>query len=189
MTQPAPKTITCRDGLPEAPFASVLPRASIRTLSPEEVADAGREGVDVSAIVTRYDGRQVATYARKDGQWYWTTSRTAIASGLFDRAHDVHPADDEMAAALDRVREYWRLVAERDEAARRVALSLNLALGFARDHAAAFAKIADTLPVDSEAAAAVRSDSASMSIPIRDIERLLNTYKHHGDVVDPASRR
>jgi hypothetical protein len=104
------------DVLPES-IARVAPPTNLtyRTLSPEEVADAA-PAVDLSALVRRYSGRPVATYARKDGVWYWTTSRTAIASGLFDEVHDVHVADPAMAAALERVLEHWRVEAERDSA-------------------------------------------------------------------------
>lgn len=91
------------------------------TLSPEEVLDAGAEGVDVRAV-DAHDGWKSAGFsrwtstgfARFNGRWFVPLTRTAVASGLDPSSHPggfIELGDAE-CMALERVREHWRVQAE-----------------------------------------------------------------------------
>lgn len=83
------------------------------TLSPEEVKDAMDEGVDVRAVwdsTNAYD----PGFARFNGRWFMPSSRSAVAAGLDPSSHpgEFIALDDAECAALERVREHWRVQAE-----------------------------------------------------------------------------
>lgn len=84
------------------------------TLSPEEVVDAGAEGVDIRSILLRIDGWP-STFARFNGRWHFPLTRTAVASGLDPASNpgEFIALDYAECAALERVREHWRVQAER----------------------------------------------------------------------------
>ena len=150
------------------------------TLNIEEVVDAAQDGVDIRHLKKVWPHG----YLHYGGRWYEPASRTVVVSGM---TPDSEPGnfcavDDAGGAALDRVREYWRRRALAEMKAAEVARHLTAALAAAHEHAQLFAKIADdgVLPVDR--AQKFRSDAADLAHPIREIERLHNSYKVHGDV-------
>jgi hypothetical protein len=165
-------------GITHSPKCSHRHYVEAVTLNPEEVRDAGADGVDIGGLP---DGGTCG-FAKVDGRWLIAMNRTAFASGLRSTKDDVFPADEVACAALDRVREYWRRRALAEFAAAKVADLLSTALTAAREHARLFAAIADdgVLPIDR--AQKFRADAADLAHPIREIERLMNSYKVHGDV-------
>lgn len=78
------------------------------TLSPEEVLDAGSNGVDIRAL-DRIP-RRSAGFVRFNGRWFRPARFTTVASGLNPTSHpgEFVPCDDAECSALDRVREHWR---------------------------------------------------------------------------------
>lgn len=95
-------------------------RAKEATLSPEEVIDASKDGVDVRAVWqnARRDIRAWCShntgFARFNGRWFVPLTRTAVSSGLDPATHpgEFIALDDAECAALERVREHWRVQAE-----------------------------------------------------------------------------
>lgn len=80
------------------------------TLSFEEVVDAASEGVDVRALkVVCQHG-----FAKFNGRWFAPDHATTVASGLEPNADpgNFEDLDDAECAALERVREHWRIQAE-----------------------------------------------------------------------------
>lgn len=87
------------------------------TMSPEEVIDAKEEVVDVRAVARMASmtgpARRVG-FARFNGRWFVPLTRTAVSSGLDPSSHpgEFIALDDAECAALERVREHWRVQAE-----------------------------------------------------------------------------
>lgn len=79
-------------------------------LSPEEVIDAGLEGVDVRAAELVGPLGPHNGFARFNGRWYVPMGRTTIASGLDPATHpgEFVVVDHAGCMALDRVCEHWR---------------------------------------------------------------------------------
>lgn len=86
-------------------------RSCEMTLSPEEVTDAGAEGVDVRAMF----GRGVTGWwnrsgvARFNGRWFIPLTRTAVSSGLDPASNpgEFIALDDAECMALERVVIHW----------------------------------------------------------------------------------
>jgi hypothetical protein len=143
------------------------------TLSLDEVRHAGVDGVDLEALDADL---AEATFRRvADGQW------------IYD-GHDAegHACSGAMlvnfAAALDRVREYWRRRALAEMKSAEVHRHLADASAAAHEHAQLFAKIADDGVFSIDRAQSFRATSVGLGLFIREIERLMNSYKIHGDV-------
>lgn len=85
-------------------------RTKEATLAPEEVIDAGWEGVDIRAV-GRISRLSHPGFARFNGRWFKPSSHTAVSSGLDPASHpgEFIRLDDAECAALERVREHWRV--------------------------------------------------------------------------------
>lgn len=147
------------------------------TLSPEEVADAQADGVEVVG-----DPGGIS-YARRNGRWFWTESKTALAAGLYEPKDGVFPVPEKAAAALDRVVDHWARVAEMDKIAAQVAEHIKAARAAAERHVAAFAESIDSLSV--EAAEPRRDMVIGLRAYLRDFDRLLRVYERQADGSKP----
>lgn len=78
------------------------------TLSPEEVLDAGIDGVDIRAL-DRVP-RRCPGFARFNGRWFRPSGFTTVSSGLNPTSNPMEfvPCDSAECSALERVREHWR---------------------------------------------------------------------------------
>lgn len=91
-------------------------RSCEMTLSPEEVLDAGEDGVDIRAVRPSRDGNdtqamgRIVGFARFNGRWFVPLTRTAVASGLDPATNpgEFIYLDTAECAALDRVAAHWR---------------------------------------------------------------------------------
>jgi hypothetical protein len=81
------------------------------TLSIEEVVDAGLDGVDIRAVAHLVTGTGAARF---NGRWFLPEAYTAVSSGLDPATHpgEFIRLDDAECAALERVREHWRVQTE-----------------------------------------------------------------------------
>lgn len=94
------------------------------TLSPEEVLDAGDDGVDIRAV--RKDAHDDSVFARFNGRWFVPLSRTAVASGLDPATHpgEFIALDDAECMALERVVSHWRAQAAGEQRRQEMAASM-----------------------------------------------------------------
>lgn len=162
-----------------------------QTLNIEEVRDAGEDGVELSPLgginlageVLRHDGvghfYHSGAFRRLDDRRWEFAGSLRCDTGVYDIGFDMSVSACE---ALDRVREYWRRRALAEFAAAKVADHLGTALAAAREHAQLFAKIGDDGVFPDDKAQDHRAAAMGFSFSIKDLERLLNSYKHHGDV-------
>ncbi len=83
------------------------------TLSPEEVIDAGLDGIDVRAAEFVGPLNPHNGFVRFNGRWYVPMGRTTVASGLDPATHpgEFIAMDNAGCIALDRVCAHWRSAA------------------------------------------------------------------------------
>lgn len=163
-------SIAERFGLDDSP--AVAPVAV--TLNPEEVRDAGADGVDIDDIHLSDD--DIGFRRIDDG--VWDVSMRRIEDGTMM----VGSMERRACEALDRVREYWRRRALVDALAKEATDALDVALKAARAHAMAFAKIADDGVMSIDRAQDFRRVSTGFSISIREVERSRDHYRHAADL-------
>jgi hypothetical protein len=143
------------------------------TLNPEEIRDAGNDGVDITVIPL---ANIIVNYRLRTDGAGWDGGYRHHGETMYSHM------DSGVGESLDRVRLYWARRAKAETAAAKCAHHLSAALESAREHAQLFAAIADdgVFPIDR--AQFFRAASAALGITIREIERCLNQYKVHGDV-------
>lgn len=86
--------------------------ADFRTLSPEEIRDAHRAGIDVDDDLLELDSRE--TLARRDGEWYLTTT-TSVVAGIY-KDHERVPRGGSIWHSCEAILAHWEAEAARERA-------------------------------------------------------------------------